>query len=198
MTKDITDCFMQLNNKSIKMFVRDIQVEDSSDELNYKETWTVKLEDENRIRHTIKVDIPKFIENQFLWLGGRLSGRRRTRDFLSFDQAAGEIKSAFFLDRLWSDRIVEGIVSKVDTEKHETNGGASGHASKNRGTAAGTEDGISSPAKCRTKSAWFSWLEQYGDDEEHANNRKYDVNKRYHKAKTAEKGKSKSKSRDAR
>lgn len=70
MTKDITDCFMQLNNKSIKMFVRDIQVEDSSDELNYKETWTVKLEDENRIRHTIKVDIPKFIENQFLWLGG--------------------------------------------------------------------------------------------------------------------------------
>ena len=41
-----------------------------------------------------------FMEESILWLGGRLSGRRRTGDFLSFDQAAGEIKSAFFLDRL--------------------------------------------------------------------------------------------------
>lgn len=70
MNKDITDCFTILNEKSIKMFIRDIQVEDTSDELNYKETWTVKLEDENRKRHTIKVDIPKFIEDRFLWLGG--------------------------------------------------------------------------------------------------------------------------------
>ena len=46
-------------------------------------------------------ECPAFLwKNQFLWLGGRLSGRRRTGDFLSFDQAAGEIKSAFFLDRL--------------------------------------------------------------------------------------------------
>ena len=46
-------------------------------------------------------ECPAFLwKNQTLWLGGRLSGRRRTRDFLSFDQAAGEIKSAFFLDRL--------------------------------------------------------------------------------------------------
>lgn len=82
MTKDIVDCFTQLNDKSIKMFIRDIKVEDSSDELNYKETWTVKLEDENRNRHTIKVDIPKFMENQFLWLGGNRKNIKNQMFFL--------------------------------------------------------------------------------------------------------------------
>lgn len=70
LNKDIMDCFTMLNEKSIKMFIRDVKVEDTSNELNYKETWTVQLEDENRKRHTIKVDIPKFLEDRFLWLGG--------------------------------------------------------------------------------------------------------------------------------
>ena len=82
MNKDITDCFTMLNEKSIKMFIRDIQVEDTSDELNYKETWTVKLEDENRVRHTIKVDIPKFIEDKFLWLGGNRKTIKNQNFFL--------------------------------------------------------------------------------------------------------------------
>ena len=70
MNKDIVGAFTELNNKSIGMFIRDIKVEDSSDELNYKDTWTVYLEDENRQRHTIKVDIPKWLDDKFLWLGG--------------------------------------------------------------------------------------------------------------------------------
>ena len=70
MTKDIVGVFESMNDKSIKMFIRKIDVEDSSDVLNYKETWTVHLEDENRNRHTIKVDIPKFYDKNFLWLGG--------------------------------------------------------------------------------------------------------------------------------
>lgn len=70
MTKDIVGVFENLNDKSTKMFIRDIKVEDTSDVLNYKETWTVQLEDENRTRHTIKVDMPKFIDKNFLWIGG--------------------------------------------------------------------------------------------------------------------------------
>lgn len=70
MTKDIVGVFENLNDKSTKMFIRDIKVEDTSDVLNYKETWTVMLEDENRTRHTIKVDMPKFVDKNFLWLGG--------------------------------------------------------------------------------------------------------------------------------
>lgn len=70
MSKDIVNCFKDLNDKSIRLFLRDIKVEDTSDELNYKETWTIYLEDENRQRHTIKVDIPKWLEYKFLYIGG--------------------------------------------------------------------------------------------------------------------------------
>lgn len=84
LNKDIMDCFTQLNNKSIKMFIRNVDIEDTSDELNYKETWTVKLEDENRNRHTIKVDIPKFLEYKFLWLGGNRKNIKNQMFFLPF------------------------------------------------------------------------------------------------------------------
>lgn len=69
MPSDIAKVFTSLNNKDMKLFVRDIKVEDSSDELNYKETWRVVLEDEQKQRHNITVDIPKFIENKFMYLG---------------------------------------------------------------------------------------------------------------------------------
>lgn len=70
MKKDITDAIVALNDKSIPMFIRDIQIKDTSDELNYKDTYTIYLEDANRKRHTIKVDIPKFIDDRFLYIGG--------------------------------------------------------------------------------------------------------------------------------
>ena len=70
MKKDLMNIFVDLNNKSIPMYIRKVEVEDSSDELNYKETYRIYLEDENRNRHTITVDIPKFIEDKFMYLGG--------------------------------------------------------------------------------------------------------------------------------
>lgn len=70
MTKDLVGAFTELNDKSIPMSIIKIDVKDTSDELNYKDTYTVVLEDVNRQRHTITVDIPKFIDNKFLWIGG--------------------------------------------------------------------------------------------------------------------------------
>lgn len=70
MPKDITNAILSLNNKSLPMYIRDIQITDTSDELNYKDTYTIKLEDSNRKRHTIKIDIPKFVEDKFLYIGG--------------------------------------------------------------------------------------------------------------------------------
>lgn len=69
MPSDIAKVFTSLNNKDMKLFVRDIKVEDTSDEFNYKETYKVVLEDEFKQRHNITVDIPKFIDNKFLYLG---------------------------------------------------------------------------------------------------------------------------------
>lgn len=82
MTKDMVGVFQELNDKSIRMFIRDIKVEDSSDALNYKETWTVSLEDENRSRHTIKFDIPKFVDKNFLWIGGNTKSIKNQQFFL--------------------------------------------------------------------------------------------------------------------
>lgn len=70
MPQDIAKVFTSLNDKSVKFYVRDIEVKDSSNELNYKETWHVTLEDEQGQRHSITVDIPKFLDNKFMYLGG--------------------------------------------------------------------------------------------------------------------------------
>ena len=68
--KDIANAITAFNDKSIDVNVVSVDVEDTSDVLCLKDTYTIHLEDENRNRHTIKVNIPKFIDNQFLWIGG--------------------------------------------------------------------------------------------------------------------------------
>ena len=70
MKKDITSAILSLNDKSIPMYILKVDIKDTSDELNYKDTYTILLEDANRKRHTIKVDIPKFMDDRFLYIGG--------------------------------------------------------------------------------------------------------------------------------
>ena len=70
MDKDILEMFTMMNDKSIKVFVRSVHKEDTSDIANYKETWTIELEDELRTRHKLVFDVPKIIEGRFLYLGG--------------------------------------------------------------------------------------------------------------------------------
>ena len=70
MEKDMISMFTMMNDKSIKVFVRSISSEDTSDISNYKETYTVELEDELRVRHKLVFDVPKIIEGRFLYLGG--------------------------------------------------------------------------------------------------------------------------------
>lgn len=71
--KDVADVFTNLNDKTIPVFVREIKKEDTSDNMNYKDTWTIHLEDSNRKRHTIKVDMPKLIDDSFIYLNGNRS-----------------------------------------------------------------------------------------------------------------------------
>lgn len=70
MEQDIANTILQLNKASIPVYVRDIKTEDTSNELSLKETMTVTLEDENRVRHTLKFDVPKFIDDKFMHLNG--------------------------------------------------------------------------------------------------------------------------------
>ena len=68
--KDIVACFDQLKDKNSPFYITGIEVKDTSTNMDLKETWTVHLVDENKKRHTIKVDIPKFYQNRFMLIGG--------------------------------------------------------------------------------------------------------------------------------
>lgn len=68
--KDIADVFTMFNGKTIDMNVVSVKSTDSSDTLNLKETYTVVFEDELRRRHTIKVNLPKYIDDQKLYING--------------------------------------------------------------------------------------------------------------------------------
>ena len=70
MPKDITNSILSLSEKSLPLFIRNIKVEDTSNELNYVDTYTIEFEDANRQRSMVKIDIPKFIDGKFMWLGG--------------------------------------------------------------------------------------------------------------------------------
>lgn len=70
MQKDMMSVIQSLNDTRLPVFVRDIKKEDSSDELNFKSTYTIQYEDVNRVRHNVKVDMPEFIDDKFLYLNG--------------------------------------------------------------------------------------------------------------------------------
>ena len=69
-TKDILSCFDMLKDKDSPFYITNIDVKDTSTSLDLKETWTVSLVDENKKKHTIKVDIPKFQNDRFMFING--------------------------------------------------------------------------------------------------------------------------------
>ena len=68
--KDLVACFDMLKDKSSPFYITGIDIKDTSDSRNYQETWSVHLTDEVKKRHTIKVDIPKFQNDRFMWIDG--------------------------------------------------------------------------------------------------------------------------------
>lgn len=68
--RDLVNVFRALNNKSIPVYIRDIKVEDSSTPMDLKETWHITLEGEDRVRHSITIDVPKVYDKNYLVLGG--------------------------------------------------------------------------------------------------------------------------------
>lgn len=69
----VLDSFSK-GDREIHMFIRKIEREDSSDSFTKKETLTVYFEDENRVKHTFKVDIPKIVDDKYLFINGNKKG----------------------------------------------------------------------------------------------------------------------------
>jgi len=69
-TKDLLSCFDMLKDKDSPFYITGIDIKDTSNNMNYQETWTVHLVDESGKKHTIKVDIPKFQNDRFMLING--------------------------------------------------------------------------------------------------------------------------------
>jgi hypothetical protein len=68
--KDSVAILNSFKDKKLPIFIRDIKIEDTSDSFTLKETWTVHMEDSNRKRSTLVFDMPKFINDQFMYING--------------------------------------------------------------------------------------------------------------------------------
>ena len=69
---DLVNSLAALNSKTNPIVILDIIKEDTSTTEDYIETWTIKCEDINGKRFTLKLDIPKFINDRFMKLRGNL------------------------------------------------------------------------------------------------------------------------------
>ena len=68
--KDMVSVLDQLKDKSSPFMITGVDIKDSSDQMNLKETWTVSLVDDQQKKHTLKFDMPKLYQDKFLWIGG--------------------------------------------------------------------------------------------------------------------------------
>lgn len=68
--RDLMSVFSSMNNSTIPVAVKDIKVENTSDAMNLKETWHVKLESSDGVQHSITVDIPLVYDNNYMYLSG--------------------------------------------------------------------------------------------------------------------------------
>ena len=118
MPKDIINAIMSLNDKSIPLYVRDIKIEDTSDELNYKDTYTIYLEDANRQRHTVKVDIPKFIEDKFIYIGGNRKTIKKQNFFFPVVKSGPDtVQIVTNYNKMFIRRVDSKSVSSVERMK---------------------------------------------------------------------------------
>lgn len=69
--RDMAKAITSFNDKGINVNVTNVTVEDTSTEMVYRDTYTIEFEDENRKRHTMKVNIPKLVDDKFLIINGK-------------------------------------------------------------------------------------------------------------------------------
>ena len=67
---DIAQIGQAFSEMDVPLYVQDIKIEDDSDDLNYKEKVVMKFKDMDGDTHKVNVDLPKMMDDRFLYLGG--------------------------------------------------------------------------------------------------------------------------------
>ena len=71
---DLISCVTKMSEAEIPLFIENIEIQDTSDVLNQQDTYTFHLVDEFGKKHKIVLDIPRIIDNNYVYL----NGNRRT------------------------------------------------------------------------------------------------------------------------
>lgn len=69
-------------NKEINLHITDMKKEDTSDQFNNRESYTVKFEDDNQKRHTLHFDLPKVNDQGVIKINGNEKVLRKQMIFL--------------------------------------------------------------------------------------------------------------------
>lgn len=95
---DIVKIIHSFAEKDYPVVAKSIQVEDTSTNQDYIDTYTIEFEDSTGKRFTIKLDVPKFINNRFLKLRGNekvISGQLLNLPCIKTDDDSVQIVSNY-------------------------------------------------------------------------------------------------------
>ena len=96
---DIYAILADMSSKSEPIMIISVDKKDTSTSEDYIETWDIKCEDANGKRFTIKLDIPKFINNRYMKLRGNLkvvSGQLVLIPIIKTDEDTAQIVSCSY------------------------------------------------------------------------------------------------------
>jgi hypothetical protein len=99
MHSDIYAILTDMGTKSDPIAVLEVNTEDTSTSEDYVETWTVKFEDANGKRFSIKLDIPKLIDDRSMKLRGNekvMSGQLVLIPIIKTDEDTAQIVSCSY------------------------------------------------------------------------------------------------------
>lgn len=96
--KDIMKILHSFSEKDYPVVVKSVNVEDTSTNQDYIDTYTVEMEDSFGKRFTLKFDVPKFINNRFLKLRGNekvISGQLLNLPCIKTDEDSVQLVSNY-------------------------------------------------------------------------------------------------------
>lgn len=105
-------------DRSIPVYILDIKKEDTSDDFNKKVTWTVKMESADRQRHTLTFDMPRFIDNSFLFLNGNKKSMYKQLTLLPISKTASDtVQICTNYNKVFITRVGDKISPKIERLK---------------------------------------------------------------------------------
>jgi len=100
---------------SYPIYIQDLQIENTSDEFNKKETIRVVLKDAKGKKHTVRVDMPKMTDEGYMYLNG--SKKFITKQFIAkpiFKRKPDEVQITTLYNKAFVNRKGQKVSSNIE------------------------------------------------------------------------------------